>query len=313
MVRDAPNRVSVNDTFQEFCAEKQAQGLQEKTIRNYEDAFHFFCNSMRNSEVFADSISDKAYRLFIAALMADEKKNDVSRQTYARNLRVFLYWLGDNDYCPKFKVKLPKAQKRIKQIYTDEEIRKLLKKPKPDCAAIEFEMWVFANLIIGTGLRLNSVRNILVRDVGTDHLTVNRTKNQMPLYLPLNADLQRILRQYIRKFGLEPDNYLFCTGSGQIYQPSSLKTLFRRYTANRGVSKTSVHLLRHTFAVRFYEKTHDIYSLSKVLGHSSVSVTQNYLQGLGAAQQTEALTQWNPVQEYGTAPRQRRGKMKKGK
>jgi site-specific recombinase XerD len=43
----------------------------------------------------------------------------------------------------------------------------------------------------------------------------------------------------------------------------------------------SVHDLRHAFAVRFYESTHDVYQVEKALGHANVSVTEGYLRSLG--------------------------------
>jgi integrase len=44
----------------------------------------------------------------------------------------------------------------------------------------------------------------------------------------------------------------------------------------------SCHDLRHTFAVRLYEtKGHDIYRLSKALGHPNIGVTETYLKSIG--------------------------------
>ena len=40
------------------------------------------------------------------------------------------------------------------------------------------------------------------------------------------------------------------------------------------------HSFRHYFAVREYERTKDIYSLSKLLDHSSISMTESYLRAL---------------------------------
>jgi site-specific recombinase XerD len=43
----------------------------------------------------------------------------------------------------------------------------------------------------------------------------------------------------------------------------------------------SVHDLRHAFAVRRYQETHDVYAVEKALGHASVAVTERYLRSLG--------------------------------
>lgn len=46
-------------------------------------------------------------------------------------------------------------------------------------------------------------------------------------------------------------------------------------------ARYSVHDLRHAFAVRLYEATHDVYQVEKALGHANVSVTETYLRSLG--------------------------------
>jgi integrase len=45
----------------------------------------------------------------------------------------------------------------------------------------------------------------------------------------------------------------------------------------------SCHDFRHYFAVQEYKKDKDIVRVSKLLNHSNVSITQNYLRGLGVS------------------------------
>ena len=47
---------------------------------------------------------------------------------------------------------------------------------------------------------------------------------------------------------------------------------------DRGVSP---HTLRHTFAVQYLRAGGNLFYLSKILGHSSVTTTQKYLQSVG--------------------------------
>jgi site-specific recombinase XerC len=46
-------------------------------------------------------------------------------------------------------------------------------------------------------------------------------------------------------------------------------------------ARYSVHDLRHSFAVRLYEATHDVYQVEQALGHANVAVTETYLRSLG--------------------------------
>jgi integrase/recombinase XerD len=48
------------------------------------------------------------------------------------------------------------------------------------------------------------------------------------------------------------------------------------YNLSRGVSKTSIHLFRHTFAQRYLQNGGDSLYLQKVLGHSTLAMTKHY-------------------------------------
>ncbi len=46
--------------------------------------------------------------------------------------------------------------------------------------------------------------------------------------------------------------------------------------------RVSAHTSRHTFSFNFLKATGDVYRLSKLLGHSSVAVTETYLRSFRA-------------------------------
>ena len=52
------------------------------------------------------------------------------------------------------------------------------------------------------------------------------------------------------------------------------------YNAGLISFKYSAHDFRHYFALNEYETNHDIYKLSKLLNHSGIAITENYLRGL---------------------------------
>jgi integrase/recombinase XerD len=49
------------------------------------------------------------------------------------------------------------------------------------------------------------------------------------------------------------------------------------YNKNRGVETTGIHRYRHTFAKQWILNGGNVVSLSKLLGHSSLQITQNYI------------------------------------
>ena len=49
------------------------------------------------------------------------------------------------------------------------------------------------------------------------------------------------------------------------------------YNKNRGVETTGIHRYRHTFAKQWILNGGNVVALSKLLGHSSLDITQNYI------------------------------------
>ena len=49
------------------------------------------------------------------------------------------------------------------------------------------------------------------------------------------------------------------------------------YNKRRGVKTTGIHRYRHTFAKQWIVNGGNVVALSKLLGHSSLDITQNYI------------------------------------
>ena len=49
------------------------------------------------------------------------------------------------------------------------------------------------------------------------------------------------------------------------------------YNKTRGVETTGIHRYRHTFSKQWILNGGNVVSLSKILGHSSLQITQNYI------------------------------------
>ena len=304
--------IDVNLAFKEFLSEKISQNCRQPTIDNYSIMCGKFIESLQGKQT-TDMIDKSDYDHFLDLLRQDTRKGEVSVQSYCRSVRVFLYFLQDNGLCGEFHIKLPRTQQTVKHLYTDEELTALLRKPSDDCFESEYMCWVIVNLVLATGLRLNSIINLKVSDIEGNALAVIMTKSNRPLLLTLNPECEKVLKRYIKLFRLKNTDYLFCTSDGNQYSPDTIKRYIHRYILSRGVNKTSLHLLRHSFASRFYMSTHDIYALSRILGHSEIGTTQRYLRGLGMMDIGQKMESFSIAATLGDAPKKRRGRMKKGR
>lgn len=304
--------IKTKDALEEFYQDKRTENTAESTLKTYDMHIRNFIDSNDMWDFTTSLINKDHYQWWVEDLQEDDRKSDTTVATYCRSVRAFIYWLQENEYTDVFPVKIPKYQKKVKRCYTDEELKTLLEKPNRNCSEVQYQTWVYINLLISTGLRLSSSLDILVKDIDFKNnvVYVDTTKNNQGLALNLNDDVIKILKKYIQLFRLSADDYLFCKGDNTRMANHTMQCNVASYNRSHGVEKTSIHLFRHTFAKNFYIQTKDVYTLCQVLGHSNISVTEGYLKDLGVS--LFADTVYNPQQQFtkkDNAPK-RRGKLR---
>jgi len=177
--------------------------------------------------------------------------NNVSINTHLKNIRAFVNYCISLGYTEEFKIKLLRVEKTVKETYTDSELAILLQKPNlKKCNFTEYRNWVFINYLIATGNRVSTIINIKIGDIDFDNNTIilKKTKNKKQQIIPVSTSLKAVLQEYLKYRKGEHDDYLFCTATGTHLNRGTMKTAISNYNRARGVTKTSIHLFRHTFA-----------------------------------------------------------------
>ena len=209
---------------------------------------------------------------------------DITINSYLRGLRAILYYLMEQGYIEEFKIRLIRADKEIKDTYSDKELEILLAKPDmKKCTFREFRTWAFSNFFLGTGLRLSSVLNLKIKDVHFDsmEIKITKSKNRKQQIIPLSFSLGAVLKAFLTYRGGESEDYLFSTQYGQQLSKSTVQKDIQEYNRLRGINKTSIHLYRHTFAKMWILNGGDIFTLRKILGHSSLEIVKEYVEIYG--------------------------------
>lgn len=157
----------------------------------------------------------------------------------------------------------------------------MLRKPNlKQCTFQEYKSWVIVNFLLSTGIRQHSLVNIRVKEIDFDNevVYVNVTKNRKPLIIPLNQDILKILKEYLKYRNHESkEDYLFCNVFGKQLTKSTVYHGLWHYNKSRNVETTGMHRFRHTFAKKWVTMGGNVVTLSKILGHSSLAITENYL------------------------------------
>ena len=294
--RRADQERNVWELFRMFKNEKKILGLSESTLQNYEDSLKRFMDYMECTDAPIQEIDYDDVLSFTQGLQ-EEELSVSSINHYLRDIRVFFNWCSKSGYCRKIEVKLVKGQETVKETYSEEELKALLEKPQGD-SYCEWRCWAIINWILATGNREKTVCNVRMRDINLpdEEIVLQQTKNKKIQIIPMSTELSFVLTQFIRDFRSEADDdeFLFCNVSGEQLTENALKLSIRDYNAARGVKKTSVHALRHTFAKLWIHNNGDVFRLQRMLGHATLDMTRNYV-NLFAVDLKEGFDEYSPL------------------
>lgn len=290
------DNLTVKDAHDLFIRKCKVKNLSAQTIKTYEDKLKRFMEFVEPTSEVGEITSD-VVDSYILDLRDDEDINDVTIATLLRHVRAFVYYCQDCGYVEHFKIHIPKAEKKIKETYTVEELERLLAKPDMNkCSFTEFKTWAFENYLIATGNRLSTALSIKIADVDFDNgiIKMSRTKNRKQQIIPLSNSLANVLKEYLAIRGGKPDDYLFCNNYGEQASQRTYQQLVQKYNIQRNVNKSSIHCFRHTFAKQWIMNQGDLARLKTILGHSSIAVTNEYLQMFGQDLQMD-FEKFNPL------------------
>ena len=273
-----PNEMTLANGCEEYLIDCKARNLRAGTIKHWNEATHNILIYF-NGEMLISELNKDTMKQFVLVLQ-EKNLHDMSIYAYTRDLRTLMYFFMRMGWLNEFRIATPKVTRPSIETYTDKELALLLKKPNVNkCSFSEFKAWTIVNFLLSTGVRANSLANIQIKDVDFDNnvVYVNVTKNRKPLIVPMNNSIVKILHEYLRIRGGEVEDYLFCNVYGKKLTKSTMYHTIYTYNKSRGVEQTGMHRFRHTFAKKSILNGMNVVTLSKILGHSSLNITQQYL------------------------------------
>lgn len=223
---------------------------------------------------------DSLYKEYILGVLGNSEQ---TLNNLFRGWRAIAYFAMERDWIAKRKIHIKDIEPPIKNVYTQEEINRLLKRPNLD-DFVEYRNWVIIKYLLATGNRISSISNLKVGDIDLDegYANINYQKNRQPIRTPLTESIKAVLREYINNYRCDDDGYpltedfLFPTIYGNKCDSVALGQSLAAYNKAHGVAKTSTHLWRHTFAKNWIVNGGDVLSLQKILGHKSLTMVRRY-------------------------------------
>lgn len=293
--------------IEDYLVYCRTKGLSVKTIKSYEQSLRMFAKYCEDKHRI-ENIKEVSEKLIIEYLtyvkdrgkytvVTEEFTKNINRphnrtdlgkrvstttvNNYLRNIRAFLTYCVDFQLIKKnyaMKIKEAHNPRRKRDFITDTQFRMLLR--VFDLSKyVEYRDYVITNLLMDTGMRITECLLIKIEDVDLNKraifLPAQNTKGKKDRVVYFSNEMNLLLKRWLKYKDIYTNSeYLFTTQQGNYFKNAVYEKNFRNYCNRIELKNVSPHTLRNNFAKRFLMNGGNIFTLSQILGHSSVEVTE---------------------------------------
>lgn len=272
---------TMKQAMDDFLLDRKRRGLTAETISAYDYKLRLFTDYV-GEDFNPSDITKKTVDGYVDHLQATHS-NGRTVNSLIRSARAFIYFLQERGEIPSFKVRTVKAEVPVKETYSDSELARLLTQPAKKEGFSAYKTYCLECFLYGTGCRLSTALAVKWEDVDFQACTVvfTKMKSRKQQINPLSRELVRILEDYGRIRGMNPDDYIFCDSTGGHGDRRTFQELIVRYNRSRGVQNTSAHSFRHTYGKNMARAGVNAFVIQSLMGHSTIVTTQEYIKLYG--------------------------------
>ena len=295
----------LKDLRDEFLYDCECRHLAKGSLRNYRAATRFLVDFLESKHI---TELEEVKPHHIRDLMK-EKQDMGSTPRYIYDLlKVWRTWFNylvtegylDERDNPAKKVKPLRQPKTIIDTFTVDEMRRMIRfYDGTDFLSVRNKTIIM--LLFDTGMRCNEMILMEPEDNKPDYILVLFNK---VFFVPMSPSLSkqlikyRTLRDaYLKEYPSRHKN-LFLSKNGKPLTDEAVARMLKHAAKEVGGSpsvRVSPHTCRHTFAQLQLKNGLDLYSVSRLMGHVNIMITQRYLLGIKDKDIVDRGTQTSPL------------------
>lgn len=261
------------------------KGLSILTINRYNQVVSFYCRFANINNL--EEVKQEDMRAFFYNGRTDRNWKANTFIHYYKTLKVFFSWCVKNGYMkvnPMDDIEVPKLEKRLPAKLTKQEASQILEVVYNypwDSNFVRQRNYAIFSIFMFAGLRRQELLNLKFADVDIENqsIFIKLGKGNKDRVIPMSFTLAQSLKNYLTeriKTKKTCPNFFASSYHDAAFSLTGLRNLIKRINKSSGI-KFVAHKLRHTFATLMLEGGCDIYSLSKMMGHSDIKTTTIYL------------------------------------
>lgn len=270
----------------EYLIEIEVRKYTPRTIRGYRNNLNLFLRFCTEHEIAAiENVTLATVKQFTRAMTASKKKGTYINGIL-KGVKSFLQYCYEEGY-GAFNTKccFPwcKEERAVITAFTPQQVKTMFQ----NCRGSDFKAIrdrTILTMLIDTGIRCLELCSIRPSDIHEDYIII-QGKNHKQRVVPITP----ILRKNMVKYEAVKENYFrykntddtyFLSFHGRALTVSAVEVLMKKYGSGIEGIRVSPHTCRHFFAQQQIKMGTDLYTISRLLGHENIQITQTYLNSL---------------------------------
>ena len=280
----------LTDAAKEFEFNCQCRKLSDKTIWNYGKLIGYLLDYLKEQHKVL--CLEDVRPMYIKAYLMMLQERGAKPQYINDQLKAFkvlfryLYEEGYTDSILTERIKNVKQPKTIIKTFTEQEVKKMTEYYSGH-TFMEVRNRLMLMTFFDTGIRVSELIDLKLSQVKDEYILIHG-KGDKERVVPKSPLLNKWMFKYLSTrenffaYRRVPEN-VFLSRNGRPMTTEAIHRVIKIAGKAVGVSRdirVSPHTCRHTFAQMQLKNGLDLYSLSRLMGHSNISITQRYLEGL---------------------------------
>lgn len=298
-----------------FLMARRADGYSPQTVEQYQWALSMLKKQIEDKPLRQVSVDD--LRRFMASVQENPSLSRTSVFHVWKAIRAFYKWTSSEGLSDRPDQLLTKPRYAYREIQplSETEIKALLKaidRTAPSQGRRQsFTMprstahrdRAIIMLLLDTGIRASELCRLTVKDVDLHNGTITIRPylsgiKSRPRVIPIGNVTKKAIWRYLTGRNTEyKGDELFFSRECHPLDRDSLRKLLTRLGERAGVPNVHPHRFRHTFAIQYLRNGGDVFTLQRILGHTTLHMVQHYL-ALADADAQAAHRRASPVDNW---------------